>query len=469
MKNRQEFAQEVIEYIRVLPISSIIEKRVRLVRRGGYLKGLCPFHNDMHIGSFIVSDRKNIFKCFSCGMGGDGIKFRAELDGINYVESAMQIALEIGRISVSEYEDFFSRRFDSKKAKKIEKVYIEKDRDKVTAVIAEPEVLNKVFLIFCKGESLMEGKEKLSAEHKEYLLKERELSEEDIEEDGYFTFPSRRIFKNFVKALNDAGMNEEILKDIPGFYKDKSTGKYSFIKYNGIAIPIKNANGQIVGIQIRRDKVKENMSRYIWFSSTFLEDDEGNRYENCTGSGSPIDVVYPKRLSCATIFITEGRFKAKKIANTFGCIAISVQGVGNWRNIIEEIKIIKRRYKQVSLNNVFVAFDADMAFNIAVYQQASKMTDKIKEEMKLNLFYCMWAVEYGKGIDDMIINGYQDRLDKMDKGKFDCLYKKFISKIEETQIKTKKYETINKVPVEILKAYFDRDVLPKFAKYAECA
>lgn len=40
---------------------------VQLHRSGAEYVGLCPFHEDRHLGSFKVSESKNIATCFSCG------------------------------------------------------------------------------------------------------------------------------------------------------------------------------------------------------------------------------------------------------------------------------------------------------------------------------------------------------------------------------------------------------------------
>lgn len=40
---------------------------VQLHRRGVQLVGFCPFHDDHSVGSFTVSEAKNICSCFSCG------------------------------------------------------------------------------------------------------------------------------------------------------------------------------------------------------------------------------------------------------------------------------------------------------------------------------------------------------------------------------------------------------------------
>lgn len=46
---------------------------VQLHRSGATYDGLCPFHDDKHLGSFKVSESKNIATCFSCGKSWDPI------------------------------------------------------------------------------------------------------------------------------------------------------------------------------------------------------------------------------------------------------------------------------------------------------------------------------------------------------------------------------------------------------------
>ena len=55
-------------------IVEIISKYVDLKRAGDSYKGLCPFHNEK-TPSFMVSENKQIFKCFGCGEGGNVITF----------------------------------------------------------------------------------------------------------------------------------------------------------------------------------------------------------------------------------------------------------------------------------------------------------------------------------------------------------------------------------------------------------
>ncbi len=74
-----------------VPLSDVIGEHITLRRRGRSITGLCPFHNDSK-PSLQISDEKGIFKCFSCGMGGDVIKFLMEYQKISFREAVTQLA-----------------------------------------------------------------------------------------------------------------------------------------------------------------------------------------------------------------------------------------------------------------------------------------------------------------------------------------------------------------------------------------
>src|SRR5258708_11991863 len=58
---------------------------------GGNLKGLCPFH-DERTPSFNVTPGKDLYHCFSCGAGGDVIKFVQEIDHLTFSEAVERLA-----------------------------------------------------------------------------------------------------------------------------------------------------------------------------------------------------------------------------------------------------------------------------------------------------------------------------------------------------------------------------------------
>ena len=88
-----------------------------LHRQGSAYKCLCPFHDDRHIGSFIVNERKNYYKCFSCGAKGDAIKFVQEYHHLEYRDALLYIAA-MYNIYVEEdehYEQMRAKREEYKK------------------------------------------------------------------------------------------------------------------------------------------------------------------------------------------------------------------------------------------------------------------------------------------------------------------------------------------------------------------
>lgn len=48
---------------------------------------LCPFHDDRHVGSFKVSERKNIYTCFACGAHGDSVEFLMKHEGMSFPDA----------------------------------------------------------------------------------------------------------------------------------------------------------------------------------------------------------------------------------------------------------------------------------------------------------------------------------------------------------------------------------------------
>lgn len=55
--------------------------------QGGSWTCLCPFHEDRHLGSFKVSERRNIYKCFSCGEQGGPIDFLMKHENLTYPDA----------------------------------------------------------------------------------------------------------------------------------------------------------------------------------------------------------------------------------------------------------------------------------------------------------------------------------------------------------------------------------------------
>ncbi len=71
-------------------IITVVERHVTLKKRGSEYYGICPFHDD-HETSLQVNERKQIFKCFACGAGGDAIDFLQKL-GHSFKEALDEVS-----------------------------------------------------------------------------------------------------------------------------------------------------------------------------------------------------------------------------------------------------------------------------------------------------------------------------------------------------------------------------------------
>lgn len=390
--------KQIFDEVNNLKISDIISLRIELLPHGSEFTALCPFHDDHKIGSFMVNDGKGLFKCFSCGVGGNGIKFIALYDNISYYMAALKIALAFDIIDGSTYERLSKQKPSNEDMQQLRQ---SKRQEVDIEEIADAKTLNYVYSILSMGNRLFDATgSALSEEHLDYLH-QRGISDEEIERYGYFTMPEKKALPQIIKHLKKKGNEAEMLLGVPGFYKYKNSKQICMNVMKGIGLPIRNVQGQIVGIQVRRDNIKDGAKRYRWFSSSF---NNKEKTEYSLSPGSPLDVVYPKQIKYRTLFITEGHFKAAAIARQFQCTAISVQGIGNYAGILDTIRELNNENDYYQY--IYIAYDADMAYNVQVFTQASAMGNKIGQALpELKLSYVLWDVENGKGIDDLIENG----------------------------------------------------------------
>ena len=391
---RSQFIDQMIDNIHNIPVENIVGSRVRLKPNGRHYLGLCPFHKDTKLGSFVVTPDKGMWKCFTCGdgYGGGAIRFMSLYNNTPWLDTAFDIALENGLITAEEREKY------GKNLPKAEAVRFEKKHELKEEVVEEVKapfaIIEKVYLSMKKLSPLKE-------EHEKHLLNERKLSPSRILAD-YFTFPNYNKPAMAERIMKDTGVSASDLIHVPGFFYDKKEKKVTYMGSKGIGILIRNADGRVSAIQIRRDVIKEGQSRYHWFSSTFAANDT-DKYEGGCGCGSAKDVLLGRGEKLRPILcITEGRFKSEVItANGNDCI--SLQGVSSWKGIDKEISQItaKKRIKKI-----FIMFDADMFVNKAVFDQTTGLSKLLSEKFpSIKVFYAVWPKDKGKGIDDLIHSG----------------------------------------------------------------
>lgn len=72
-------------------IVDVVSEHVVLRKQGKDFVGLCPFHDDKS-PSFSVSPSKQFYYCFSCGAGGNAIKFLMELNKQSFGDVVLELA-----------------------------------------------------------------------------------------------------------------------------------------------------------------------------------------------------------------------------------------------------------------------------------------------------------------------------------------------------------------------------------------
>lgn len=124
-------------------IVEIIESYLPLRRNGDNYISCCPFHNEK-TPSFSVSKSKNIWHCFGCGLGGNGIDFIIKKENLDFI-AAVRKAANICGIDLKEsYNE-----------------NVDKVREKIKDLQARLETLQKEqYLELLKHEKLMKYLEK---------------------------------------------------------------------------------------------------------------------------------------------------------------------------------------------------------------------------------------------------------------------------------------------------------------------
>jgi len=88
--------QHVIdEIIERNDIVDVISSYIPLKKTGSNFKARCPFH-DEKTASFVVSPKKQIYKCFGCGKGGNVITYVQEFEKISFPEALRKLAARAG-------------------------------------------------------------------------------------------------------------------------------------------------------------------------------------------------------------------------------------------------------------------------------------------------------------------------------------------------------------------------------------
>ncbi len=102
---KMKISDEVVKQVRDnSDIVEVLDRYLTLKRSGDNYLALCPFHSEK-TPSFVVSSKKQIFKCFGCGESGNVISFVMKYRGLDFVESIKFLASDLG-VVIADGEKF---------------------------------------------------------------------------------------------------------------------------------------------------------------------------------------------------------------------------------------------------------------------------------------------------------------------------------------------------------------------------
>ena len=217
----------------------------------------------------------------------------------------------------------------------------------------------------------------LASDHRQNL-RNRGLSDEEIDRLGYRTTPVVGTQTIARQLLSDGCY----LSGVPGFYR--KDGQWSFVcDSRGILIPVRDSEGHIQGMQIRRDNVSRR--KFRWVSSS-------GRPDGCKAEGW----VHIAGKTRTTVLLTEGPMKADVVHFLSGQTVLAVAGV----NTLTQLELILPQLRGQGVERIMTAFDMDFMENPHV-QNGYKALVSLLSEAGFTYGTYLWDPKY-KGLDDYI-------------------------------------------------------------------
>ena len=264
----------------------------------------------------------------------------------------------------------------------------------------------------------------LSPSHRSHLVR-RKLPVKKLRSLLPFgSLPHPRLRPKLAQQIREElSLPVEELLSVPGFFVN-TKGHLSIGGVEGLLFPSFDTKGRIQALQIRKDQIKKDQSRYTWLSSAS---------KGGTGSGAPACFLGDRHSS--TLWITEGSIKgAALLLHEWAEATISVAGVGNTKSAIEILETLD------NVEEVVIAFDADWNAKIGVLKGLARLVEAIQKR-GLKVQAVGWNPEYGKGIDDAIVGGLErEQL-------FALPIDGLLRAVEKVQLRTPRLKTKDHLPI----------------------
>ena len=220
-------------------IVKVVSSYQALTQKGKDFVGLCPFHDDKN-PSMSVSPAKRIFRCWSCGTGGDAIKYVMKRENINLFEAMKKVSDLSGYSDPRLEEKQFVKPVDEAKQRRLK-------------------CLADLTLYYQYALTSDEGKAGL-----DYLNNQRHIDDAMIKKyqlgyalkDGKNTIAYLQSKGHSLKTIEEVG----IASIVNGTYYDKNNGRVIF--------PLCDRDGNVIGYSARA--LEKSDAKYINTQETVL-------------------------------------------------------------------------------------------------------------------------------------------------------------------------------------------------------
>ena len=316
----------------------------------------CPFCGDHGVGKYHLSlnTDKDVYRCNLCGEHGNSVTLYARVKNVTNGEA---------------YRDLTGDSRTYAWPTQPEPKY----KERQPAALAERDAVYSDMLSYLT-----------LSDHHRANLRERGLSDERIEENGYKSMPAsgaeRRLLARLVR------MNHDLL-GIPGFYT--RYGEWTLAGPDGFLIPVRDKDGLIQGLKIRLDAENNPGRKYRWLSS------RDKHLANGTRSYSWVHVTGDRTRKRA--FITEGPLKGD-VASFLANDALFVCTGG-----VNAIHGLKETLEDLGVSEVVEAMDMDQMVNPQVRNGILAMRKEVMKIPNLKYSKYTWNPVY-KGVDDYFLS-----------------------------------------------------------------
>ena len=313
-----ETFQELIAQIKDrLDIVEVVSKEVILKKQGSHYWGLCPFHKEK-TPSFSVNPKLGIYKCFSCGAGGDALSFIQKTRNLEFYPMILELADQLG-IEVP-------RQFDKSESKDLKK-------NMLKATKAAAEFYNDMLLNH-KNPEINAALEYLTG---------RGITKDVIKKYGLGVAP--KAFSTLYDILKKDYSNE-VLEKAGIIMESREPGKFIDRFRNRIIIPIQNEMGD-----------------YVAFGARTMEKDAQPKYLNSSDS-----MIYNKSKVLYGLYTARDAIKEEDgvilMEGYFDVISAQAHGIENavaacgTALTSEHVKLLSRYTKS---RRIYLSFDTDSA------------------------------------------------------------------------------------------------------------